>query len=232
MRPSEVRISSIRSFVECSRYAIASMSKPWSGRIHVSSWIANAVHSRIVGVTPESKPDDLKYDQYTRTAERADESVDKIMGAIDEFNAKYEPDYMEHQLEVRTVYEKTNLTGRIDALAAIGESIVSMEIHTGRKPPAVWLKLALNAWILRYDKGIVVDALGSLHVPRVGPRTEQRWTYEERPFPSFDHDIAQWLWTLNAVRHAPHDKLAATPGQHCDRCPVEDCAIRAHPPKD
>ena len=232
MNPSEVRISSIRSFVECSRYAIANMARSWSGRIHVSSWVGNAVHSQLVGVTPESKPDNLIYDQYTRNAERADESVAKIMGAIDEFHASYEPDYMEHQLEVRAVYEKTRLTGRIDALAAIGESIVVMDIHTGRKPPAVWIKLALNAWLLRQDKGIVVDALASLHVPRVGPRTDQRWTYEERPFPDFQHDIAQWLWTLNAVRHAGHDELAATPGQHCDRCPVEGCAVRAHPKKD
>ena len=230
--PSEIRVSRIRQFVECHRYAVASLAKRWDGRLHVGTWIGTAVHNLCIGGKPEAKPEDMVYDQYTRNAERADESVDKIMRAIDEFDSMHDPDYMERELDVQAVYGSTTVTGHIDALAAIGDNIVIVDLKTGRKPPAVWIQMALYGWLLKQHKGIVVDALGSLHVPRVGPRTDQRWTYEQRPFPDFQHDIAQWLWALDQVRNADYSELAGSPGQHCSYCPVDDCAIRAYPKKD
>ena len=246
---SEIRISRVRAFSECPRYAVASLSIPWDGRMHVATWIGTAVHNHLVGWPPEEKPENLIYDKVTTTAERADESVEKILGGIAEFDEQYKPQYLKREVAVQTVSGATKLTGHIDALARIDGKLVLIDLKTGRSPYTVWVQTAMYAWLaeeyfagarqtLAPDEdeirnaeegeplGIGIEALGHLHVPRVGPRTEQRWSYEQRDLEHFAHDIQQWCWMLDQWSQAGYHELPATPGMHCSRCPIEDCAVR------
>lgn len=245
----EIRISRVRSFAECHRYAVASLSIPWDGRLHVATWIGTAVHCRLAGWEVDPRPDDLVYDKVTSTAERADEAVEKILGAVAEFDAARQPRYMDREMPVAAVCGSTRLTGTVDALCTIGDRTVIVDLKTGRQPHTVWVQAAIYAWLAdRYyradgmvqdlatgikrraaegeEPGLPVDALGCLHVPRVGPRTEQRWSYEQRDYSLFAHDVAQWGWMLDQLSQAGYHELPASPGLHCRLCPIEDCAVR------
>ena len=245
--PSEIRISRVRSFSECARYAVASLSIPWDGRMHVATYIGRTVHARIAGFPEEEKPEDLIYDKVTTTAERADASVDKIMSGIAAFEAEHKPEYIDREMPIATICGSTRLTGHIDALARIGGKLVLLDLKTGRKPYTVWVQTAMYAWIAeRYfgeakvtldgniirkagegeQLGLGIEALGCLHVPRVGPRTDLRWSYEQRDYSKFEHDVHQWGWMLDQLSQAGYHELSASPGMHCSRCPIEDCAVR------
>ena len=249
---SEIRISRVRSFSECARYAVASLSIPWDGRTHIATWIGSTVHARLVGWDPDPKPEDLIYDKVTSTPERADEAVEKILAGIAEFDAKYKPYYISRENPVATKCGSTRLTGTIDAICEIGGKIVIVDLKTGRQPYTVWVQTSMYAWLAqryfaeaeaclakdadgnyklrkaatREEIGVTIDALGHLHVPRVGPRTEQRWSYEQRDFADFEHDVMQWGYMLDAWAKAGYHELPGTPGMHCSRCPIEDCAVR------
>lgn len=247
-RRSEIRMSRVRSFSECSRYAVASLAKPWDGRTHIATWIGSVVHARLSNWPEEERPEDVEYDRITSTPERADEAIEKILTGVAAFDERYKPLYIEREMPVATVCGSTRMTGTIDALCEIDGKIVIVDLKTGRKPYTVWLQTAMYAWIAnRYyqadkmlmdgnrvkrraekdeEPGLEIDALGCLHVPRVGPKTEQRWAYEQRDYAQFAHDVAQWAWTLDQLSQADYEELAATPGMHCARCPVEDCAVR------
>lgn len=250
---TEIRISRVRSFAECWRYAVASLSIPWDGRMHVATWIGSTVHARLCCEEEEPKPDDLIYDRITSTAERADDAVDKIMDGIAEFEEKHKPRYIGRELPVAAMSGMTRLTGTIDMLCEIDGRIVIVDLKTGRQPYTVWVQTAMYAWLAdryyaeasvalvngkkqkvdprEHEPGLKVDALACLHVPRVGPKTDQRWSYEQRDYSDFEHDVEQWSWMLDQLAKSGFHELNASPGMHCMRCPVEDCAVRGAPQK-
>ena len=230
---SEVRVTKIKAFTECHRYAAASLAQSWDGRLHVGTWIGSTVNGLMGGYPAEPKPDSMSYDRITSSAARADESVAKIMTAIGEFEAETKPEYLHRNLPVSQVYEATKISAVIDAVAEIGKETVLLNVSTSRQPYAAWIQLAMQGWLAGADRGIEVDLLALLHVPRVGPRTDQKRTYDVRPFSSFGSTVIQWAYTLNEARSTDDwNRLTATPGMHCARCAVEDCAVRALPPKE
>ena len=236
IRNSHIRVSRVRSFSECHRYAVASQSIPWDGRLHVATWIGNSVHARLLGLKNDPIPDDLKFDKKTTTAERAEESVDKILAAITQWEDRYKPTIKTREWGVEQIVGSTKITGTIDMLCSIEDRTVIVDLKTGQSAPAVWIQTSLYAWLAEHHEkgkhGVQVDTVAFLHVPRVGPRTEQRWSYEERSYADFSDDVRQWLYTLDSLCQADYCELAASPGLHCQRCPVQDCAVRAHPAKE
>ena len=185
----------------------------------------------------------------TSTAERADAAIEKILGGVAEFDAQHQPQYIGREMPVAAISGTTRLTGTIDALARVNGKLTIIDLKTGRQPYTVWIQTAMYAWLadqyvaaagctlgpddMEWRKakdgeelGLKIERLGHLHVPRVGPRTDQRWTYEERDYALFEHDVMQWSWMLDQWAKAGYHELAATPGMHCSRCPIEDCAVR------
>ena len=234
MNPSEIRVNkAIRNFAECHRYAIGSQSREWSGKTYVSSWVASAVSGLLNDYPTEPKPDDMVYDRITSDAERADESVHKILAAIHGFDQEHKPEYHARGVYVKQVVGSTIISSVVDAVCTIDGKTVLMAIDTGRMPYAVWIRLALEGWLVAADREIEVDQLASLHVPRVGPRTEQKMTFDMRPFAEFGSVVTQWAWVLNECKTVESiDSLTATPGMHCSRCPIDSCAVRGAPMKE
>ena len=233
-KPSEgrFRLSRVRGLTECNRYGIAAVSVPWDGRIHVASWIGSSVHNRLKGQPNEPKPDNLEYDKTTSTAARADEAVEKILAAIAEFEEFHKPEIQERELVIEGVFGETKLEGVIDILARIDGRLTIIDLNTGSRPYDAWIKCALAGAVLSGSDGVTADDVALLHVPRLGPRTPQRWTFKRRPFEPMLEDAFQWAWAINTLTQAEYRELIASPGQHCSRCPDDRCTVRALDHKD
>ena len=229
-----IRVSRIRSLAECHRGGIAAAQMRWDGPPHVATWIGSSVHARIQGLENDPVPDNLRFDAKTTTIERARDSVEKILSAIGEFERLYKPEYHGREMKVEAAVGEygTKLTGTIDMIASIGGKRGIIDLKTGAQPHSVWIQTALYGFLLEHTEGWKPDEVASLHVPRVGPRTEQRWSFQARPYADLDGDAQQWAWTLDQLCQAGFEELIASPGLHCGYCPVDDCAIRAMKRKD
>ena len=227
----EIRVSRIRAVSECHRYGIASISMPWNGKVHVSSWINSSVRNRLRGWKNADMPDELAYDKTTRNAERARETVDKILSGVKAFEDEHKPKIIEREVPLKAVVGATRLIGTADMLAEIDGKMVLIDLKTGGSSHITWVQVSLYAALMAIDREVAVDDVACLHVPRLGPRTDQRWTFERRPYAPLMEDAAQWAWSLDQLCQGEWSQLTASPGIHCGRCPVRDCAVRAVPMK-
>ena len=229
--PSEIKVSRIRSLSECHRYGIASITQPWDGKTYVSSWIGASVHNRMKGGENEAYVD-LTYDKTTTTFARAQATVDKMIAAIEVFGKEHKPEVIEYETIVSAVIGDTKISGVVDIDAMIDGKRVCIALVTGKQPYNVWLQLAVLGMLMKLDKDVDVEEVACLHVPRLGPRTEQRWSFASRKFAPMIPEASQWGWSLDQLGQAEYSELTASPGVHCSRCPVDDCAVRGMPRKD
>ena len=110
--------------------------------------------------------------------------------------------------------------GRIDLLVTDQKNRAGvLDFKTGRTIGAGWLQLAgyLDAW-----DGVPLSFAGIVHVPRSKLEPSGTITFRDPA-----ELVKAWKNTIKrVVEVVAHAEPTYSPGAHCSRCPLKECAVR------
>ena len=222
----KLRCSNAKNWLTCSRMAEHAQINPPSQRIqHIGPFTGSHVHAAVTG---QERPvaDFIEFDEVTRSLPEMYRQVKAMHFRVK--NILEDKDWLIVEKEVSLTAEvtvgdeKILLSGTRDLVVQNQETgqRILLDLKTGKRyPQQVFLQLCLYAYLAQ-RKLENIDCVGYLWVCR-----------------KFPHDIICDLRDATALASEAEDVLrriaavrqmgsTATPGQHCRRCPVENCAVR------
>ena len=216
-----MRVSQIAAWCECETYALQSPPRQ-AGRTNIAAHVGTMAHAMIADLPVPEPEGRLAFDYLTPTERAATIQATAI--------ARYARQLMVNQgygvLAREEEYITEELTGHLDIRAwhsEHGEAII--DLKTGNGIGAAFLQVGGYISLSR-PPGInqQVPMGGVLHVPRVRIDKDVKGTLEFR-----DGMALMQAWTQN------YDRIqevlqgfppTRSPGLHCKRCAVRDCAVR------
>ena len=217
------RVSQIAAWSECETYALQSPPRP-AGRANIASWVGTLAHTRIADIplAADAYPNRLAFDAITPTIHAAIIQANAIAACARELLTVQGWGVLETEQEVR----RDELVGHLDIRAwhkDHGEAV--LDLKTGAGIGAAFLQVGgyLDLCQHRISWG------GVLHVPRVAIHKDVKGTLDFR-----SGEALKLAWQRNEARiRMVMDGSSPTysPGIHCGRCQVPDCAVRIHAAK-
>ena len=211
-----MRISDIRSWVECETYALHHPYRE-PPRVHVAAYVGTCAHGLLAGQTieqiAEEHPSPLIFDRRTMTKAQAHTQAQEIAGIAE--TALRAQNWLIVEQEVAVSAEQ--YVGHLDLRCwkeGSGDAIV--DLKTGQLVSTGWLQVGGYLSAAEY-----ADWGGILHVPRESPH---KVTLTLRPAKPLINEWTQWRKRIAEIESGAAPRRS--PGLHCSRCPLTTCPVR------
>ena len=213
-----MRVSDVSAWSTCE--AMALRSPPYVGRTNVAAWVGTLAHATLANVEIDAAdyPQRLSFDSITKTAHHAiiqaniiaDKArsllIEQDWGVLSREEAMQNADFTGH-LDIRAWHSK------------YGESII--DLKTGANIGAAWLQV--GGYLLLSGESMPWG--GVLHVQRQPIGKDVKGTLELRKAVPLVQAWTRQIQRISDIRDGAPPTYS--PGQHCSRCRVTDCAVRA-----
>lgn len=212
-----ISVSQIGRWAECEAYALAHPARA-PARVHVAQLVGTMAHAQLADDYEHPRPPTVVYDSTTRSWGQVIAQVNTIEDAaraeldkrgwriIDQEDFVFDDTFTGH-LDLRCYHRKN------------GEAIV--DLKTGAVG-AGWLQV--GGYLTGAYHGEEIPWGGILHVPRLPVFRVPTATLTMRPAAALRESWRVLHDRVSAVLDgAPASR---TPGLHCQRCPLRDCAVR------
>lgn len=220
-----IRCSKAKDWLTCSKMAEYHDAFPETKDAeHVGAYTGTQLHARVT-LEAVSNPRFLQFDEVTRTLSEMQRQVDGMERVVRRALAERGLVIVERGVSLRaevTIGDLTILvTGTVDLLCQdVDGHWVLIDLKTGKHPPQqTFVQLALYGW-LAFWCGYRVATIAYLWVGRKAPH---KYEYDARDAETLQDEALDILRQRAAIHRIG---VAATPGPHCRRCRVGDCALR------
>ena len=214
-----MRISSISDWSLCEAMALHAPPRQ-AGRTNVAAFVGTTAHAFMVSpVLKIDTPERIAWDALTPSMHHAKTQA----VAIAEYASKLLTDSGWGVLEREEELRRDELIGHLDIRAYhhdYGEAII--DLKTGAQVGAAWLQCG---GYIHLSNDVTTPMGGVLHVPRVAISKDVKGSLEFR-----DGLALEMAWVRNHSRIAEiiedNEGPTYSPGYHCGRCHLADCAVR------
>ena len=191
-------------------------------RKHVAAWVGTMAHevlaNRELGAFGFKRPPkhSVAFDVVTPIPSVAVSQAQDLAAVARSLLDRYGLKIFDSEVSV----EEGLYRGTVDLIVTDNRDRAGvLDFKTGRTVKTAWLQLAsyLSAW-----KGVPLSFAGIVHVPRSTREPSGTITFRDPA-----ELVAVWKATIKRI-----DEVSATgvpaysPGDHCARCPLKDCAVR------
>lgn len=215
-----MRISDIGNWSACESMALHAPPRT-AGKQNIAAHVGTMAHGKLAGIVPEL-PGRLAFDTLTPSMHHANVQSNAIADCAREVLTAQGWGVLGREEEVR----RDELVGHLDIRAwhkDMGEAII--DLKTGAGVGAAWLQVGGYLYLSRYSDPVSnPDWGGVLHVPRVAISKDVKGTLESREAVPLMQAWKRSITRIEAIQQG--EPPTYSPGIHCGRCQVTDCAVR------